>query len=55
MVGFEDLPDILPLVPKGNMAEMNYDELMKTTASEAEIAEATEKGTPGPSHFDYNS
>ena len=55
LVGFQDLPDILPLVPKGNMAEMDYDQLMKTTASEAEIAEATEKGTPGSSLFNYNS
>ncbi len=37
------------------MAEMDYDVLMKTTASEAEIAEATEKGTPGSSLFNYNS
>ncbi len=37
------------------MAEMDYDVLMKTTATEAEIAELTEKGTPGSNLFNYNS
>lgn len=55
LVAFDNLPDILPLVPKGNMAEMNYEQLMRTTASEAEIAEATANGTPGDKMFDYNS
>jgi len=55
LIAFDNLPDILPLVPKGNMAEMNYEELMRTTASEAEIAEATANGTPGDKMFDYNS
>ena len=54
-MAFDDLPDILPLVPKGSMAEMDYDNLMRTTATEAEIAEATANGTPGSSLFNYNS
>jgi hypothetical protein len=33
LVSFSDLPDILPIKPKGNWDGLNYNELMASSAS----------------------
>lgn len=57
LIGFSDLPDVLPVRPKGDMANMKYDEVMRTTATEEEQKEAAASGTPGPNSnlFNYDS
>ena len=57
LISFSDLPDLLPVKPKGQKWDgLKYDELMATTATEEEQKEAAAAGTPGPnSHlFQYD-
>lgn len=54
LVGFNALPDLLPVVPKGNIATLDYEQLTSCATSEEEQKAATES-TPGTSHFDYDS
>lgn len=39
LIGFSNLPNILPVRPKAEWALVNYEELMATTASEEEQKE----------------
>jgi len=48
ILAFNNLPDLLPIKPKGEWDGLKYDELMATTASEEEQKEAAATGTPGP-------
>ena len=54
LIGFANVPDILPLRPKGQWDGLNYDELMATTASEEEQKELAASATPGPNPHLYN-
>ena len=36
LIGFSNLPNILPVRPKDEWTKVNYEELMATTASEEE-------------------
>ena len=53
LVGFDQLPDLLPLMPKGNLATTNYEELMKSTSTDEEQKAAA---TPdGSGLYDYDN
>ena len=48
------MPDLLPLIPKGNPATTNYDELMKPAGS-GEEQKAAADGTPaGAAKLNYD-
>lgn len=36
LVGFDNLPDLLPIIPKGNLAKIDYTELMQSGMTEEE-------------------
>lgn len=57
LIGFGNLPDILPIKPKGAWDGLNYDELVATTLTEEEQKEASAEGTPGQSAnlFNYDT
>jgi len=54
LVGFSDVPDIMPFKPKGEWDSLNYEELMATTLSAEEQKEAATSGTPGPNPHLFN-
>lgn len=54
LVGFSDVPDILPLKPVEKWDGLDYDKLMASTASEEEKKELAESSTPGPHPHLYN-
>ena len=54
LISFSDVPDILPMKPKGEWDALNYDELMASTASEEEQKELAASSTPGPHPHLYN-
>ena len=52
LLGFDSVPDLLPIVPKGNLASIKFDELMRPIQS----GEESKAATPGGSTmFDYDS
>ena len=57
LIGFSDVPDILPFKPKGEWDGLNYEDLMATTLGAEELKEAAASGTPGPNPhlFDYDT
>lgn len=57
LLGFGNLPDILPIKPKGEWDGLNYDELVATTFTEEEQKQAAAEGTPGPNAnlFNYDT
>ena len=55
LVGFDQLPDLLPLMPKGNLATTNYEELMKSTSTDEEQKAAAGSTPDGSNLYDYDN
>ena len=55
LVGFDQLPDLLPLMPKGNLAKTNYEELMKSTSTDEEQKAAPGSTPDGSGLYDYDN
>ena len=57
LVGFSDLPDLLPIKTPGKWDGLNYNELAATTLTDEERQQASAEGTPGPNQhlFDYDT
>lgn len=54
LIGFSDVPDIMPMKPKEQWDGLKYEELMASTASEEEQKELAASSTPGPNPHLYN-
>ena len=52
LVGFDNIPDLLPVIPKGNIATLSYEELMAPVAGAEEEKSAAEAGS---ATFNYDT
>ena len=55
LIGFQNLPDIVPIKPNGDIVDMNYEELMRPITAEEEKVEPAEDGSPTPVRFNYDA